>query len=181
MSYIFAIILSVVIVAVDQLSKYFIASTYTLGESFPIIEGLFNMTYIHNRGAAFGVLQNQRWFFLAITAIVMIICITLLIRRTYGSKWLFWSICVVLGGGMGNMIDRLFRGGNVVDFIEFAFFEFPIFNVADIAVCVGAAMIFLYFLKDLIKDLRGKNDKIKAYSDELLEKMEAEENKSEEK
>ena len=70
MSYIFAIILSVVIVAVDQLSKYFIASTYTLGESFPIIEGLFNMTYIHNRGAAFGVLQNQRWFFLAITAIV---------------------------------------------------------------------------------------------------------------
>ena len=176
MSYILAIAFAALIVVADQLTKYYVVTNYTLGESVPIIDGIFNLTYIHNSGAAFGILKNQRWFFLAITAIIIIICVTMLIRRTYKSKWMYWAICTVLGGGVGNMIDRIFRDGKVIDFIEFGFFEFPIFNLADIAVTVGAIMIFLYFLSDMIKDVKGDNDAVKAYSDELLEKIQSEQN-----
>lgn len=176
MSYILAIVFAALIVVADQLTKYYVVTNYTLGESVPIIDGIFNLTYIHNSGAAFGILKNQRWFFLAITAIIIIICVTMLIRRTYKSKWMYWAICTVLGGGVGNMIDRIFRDGKVIDFIEFGFFEFPIFNLADIAVTVGAIMIFLYFLSDMIKDVKGDNDAVKAYSDELLEKIQSEQN-----
>ena len=176
MSYILAIVFAALIVVADQLTKYYVVTNYTLGESVPIIDGIFNLTYIHNSGAAFGILKNQRWFFLAITAIIIIICVTMLIRRTYKSKWMYWAICTVLGGGVGNMIDRIFRDGKVIDFIEFGFFEFPIFNLANIAVTVGAIMIFLYFLSDMIKDVKGDNDAVKAYSDELLEKIQSEQN-----
>lgn len=172
MSYIFAVIFTVLIVVADQISKYLVITNFALGDSVPLIEGIINLTYIHNNGAAFGILKNQRWFFLAVTAVIMIICITMLIRKTYKSKWMYWAICIVLGGGLGNMIDRAFRGGNVIDFLEFGFFDFPIFNLADIAVSVGAVMIFIYFLRDMIKDVKGENDAVKAYSDELLEEVE---------
>ena len=86
----------------------------------------------------------------------MVICIGLLIRKTFDSKLMLWALCLVLGGGVGNMIDRVFRGGNVIDFLEFGFVEFPVFNIADCAVCIGAALMILYFISDFIKDSRKK-------------------------
>ena len=88
---------------------------------------------------------------------------------------MFWALCLVLGGGIGNLIDRIFRGGNVVDFLEFGFFEFPVFNLADIAVCIGAGLILLYFIIDFVKDARRKNGiaKINAESDSDIEAQNA--------
>ena len=97
---------------------------------------------------------------ITVTVFIMVICVCLLIRKTFDSKWMFWSLCLVLAGGIGNLIDRVFRGGNVVDFLEFGFFEFPVFNVADCAVCVGAFMMVVYFIADFIKDVGNKKKQI---------------------
>jgi len=156
MAYILAIVCSALILIADQVSKFFIVENFQLGESETIIDGLLNFTYIHNRGAAFGILQNQTWIFLGITVLVMVICIGMLVKKTYDSKLMFWAILVILAGGTGNMLDRIFRGGNVVDFLEFDFIKFPIFNIADCSVVIGASLIILYFMIDFIGDVKGK-------------------------
>jgi len=156
MAYIIAIVCSALILIADQVSKYLIVANFQYGESKTIIDGLLNFDYIHNRGAAFGILQSQTWILLGITVLVMIICIGMLIKKTFDSKLMFWAILFVLAGGTGNMIDRIFRGGNVVDFLEFGFIRFPIFNIADCSVVIGASLIILYFIIDFIADVKGK-------------------------
>lgn len=169
MSAILAIICGILIVGADQLTKYLVITYMEPNQVISVIPGIINFNRINpNSGAAFGILEGKTWFLITITCIIMIICVAMLIRKTFESKLMFWSICVVLGGGLGNLIDRIFRGGNVIDFLEFGFFEFPVFNVADCAVCIGAAMIVLYFLIDFIKDSRKRHsiDVINAASDD---------------
>ena len=85
----------------------------------------------------------------------MIVCIALLIKKGLKNKLLFWAICLILSGGLGNMVDRLFRGGEVVDFLHLQFMpKFPVFNIADCAVCIGAGLLLLYFVIDIIRDAR---------------------------
>jgi signal peptidase II len=157
MSAVLAIICGVLVVVLDQVTKYLVISTMDMNQVITIIPGLLNFNRIPpNSGAAFGILEGQTWFLITVTLLIMIICISMLIRRTFESRTMFWAICMVLAGGIGNMIDRIFRGGNVVDFLEFGFMEFPVFNVADCAVCIGAAMIVIYFIIDFVKDARAK-------------------------
>ena len=158
MAYILAIVCSVLIVIADQVSKYFIVANFELGESVTAIDGILNITYINNSGAAFGILQNQTWIFLGITVLIMIICIGMLIKKTYSSKIMLWAILLVLAGGLGNMIDRIFRNGNVVDFLEFGFIKFPIFNIADCSIVIGTGLIILYFIVDFFVDVKNKNE-----------------------
>ena len=89
---------------------------------------------------------------------MLTVCVFVLIKYRK-SKLLFWAVTLVLSGGIGNMIDRIFRGGNVVDFLHFEFFpQFPIFNIADCAVVLGAGLLILYFLIDTVKERQnGKN------------------------
>jgi len=156
MAYVLAIVCSALILIADQVSKYLIVANFQLGESVTVVDGLINFTYIHNMGAAFGILQNQTWIFLGITVLVMIVCIGMLIKKTFNSKLMRWAILLVLAGGMGNMIDRIFRGGKVVDFLEFDFIKFPIFNVADCSIVIGACLIILYFVIDFFVDVKSK-------------------------
>lgn len=159
MSALLAVICGILVVVIDQLTKYLVTVNMDLNQVIPLIPGVLNLNrIIPNAGAAFGILEGKTWFLIALTGLIMIICIGLLIRKTFDSKLMYWALCLVLGGGVGNMIDRVFKGGNVVDFLEFGFFEFPVFNVADIAICIGAGMMILYFIVDFVNDWRRRRD-----------------------
>ncbi len=156
MSGIIALVAAALIVVADQLSKAAVASAFTTDMSpIPLLGGLFNIHYTTNGGAAWSILDGKTWLLVAISLTIVVICIYMLAKKTYGSKLMFWAVSVVLAGGVGNLIDRIFRGGRVIDFIEFGFIDFPIFNIADIAVCVGAGLIVLYFITDTVREARS--------------------------
>ena len=152
---------SCICILLDQLSKYFVYASLRFSESIPIIKGLFQFTYCENRGAAFGVLQNQIWLFVLITIIVIGSVLFFMVKKKPKSKLLVISLTLLTGGAIGNFIDRIFRGF-VVDFIETTFIDFPIFNVADCFVVVGAILLALYILffsPDFPKTDKKENDK----------------------
>ncbi len=151
LSTILAVVVAALVLALDQVSKCLIVSNFTLTQSVPVIPGVIRFTYIHNTGAAFGMFKDQSWILLGITIVIMLLCVGAVFKNLFKSQLVHWAIMLVLSGGIGNMIDRLFRSGNVVDFIEFDFFRFPVFNVADIAVCVGVGILILYFILDVFK------------------------------
>lgn len=139
----------------DQFTK-FLALTYLKGRN-PIIlwRGVFELQYLENRGAAFGILQNQLIFFVCITLIMSIVIIVGFLRTPEEKKYLPMRITLVflLAGAIGNFIDRMLRG-YVVDFFYFSLIDFPIFNVADIYVTVSFAVLavlilFVYKEEDL--------------------------------
>ena len=154
-SCILALVCGAVILVVDQLTKYLISSNMVLGESKPFIDGFMNITYIHNTGGAWGLLSGYTWVLLSLTVIVMLICVTLLLKTGIKNKLLFWAMTLVIFGGIGNLIDRLFRDGNVVDFLHFEFIPtFPVFNIADISVVAGSGLLILYFIVDTVKETK---------------------------
>ena len=167
MSYILALVVAVLWLAADQLSKFYVVANFELGETKPAIDRIFDFTYIHNKGGAWGLLDGHTWLLLALTVLAMLVCIAMVAKSGTKNKLLFWSISLILSGGIGNMIDRIFRGGNVVDFIRLQFIEFPIFNVADCAVCIGAALLIIYFIIDFKNSSKQKNE-IKI-PDEIIE------------
>ncbi|MEC0210586.1 signal peptidase II [Paenibacillus ehimensis] len=142
-----------IVLLLDQATKWLIVSRLELGESRSVIGDFFQITSHRNAGAAFGILQNQRWFFLVITVLVAVGVIWYLQKtRKEGKKLLPFALSLLLGGALGNFIDRALFG-EVVDFLDFHFrfsffglpvdYPFPIFNVADSAIVVGVALIFL--------------------------------------
>ncbi len=153
LSYILALVCSALALGLDQLTKYLISTNLSLGESREFINGFIDIVYIHNTGGAWGILSGNTWVLLSLTVIVMLILITLLLKIGVKSKLLFWAVSLVISGGIGNLIDRIFRSGNVVDFLHFEFYPtFPVFNIADIAVCIGAGLLVLYFVMDLVNE-----------------------------
>lgn len=153
LSVILAIICSLSVLGLDQYTKYFISTNFRLGEGTKFINGFIDIQYIHNTGGAWGILSGNTWLLLSFTFIVILVLITLLMKIGMKNKLLFWAVSLVVSGGIGNMIDRVFRDGNVVDFLHFEFFpSFPVFNVADIAVVVGGGLLILYFVIDMINE-----------------------------
>lgn len=144
-------------VVLDQVTKYLVVQNITLGGSITIIDRFFYLTHVRNTGAAWSIFQNGRYFFIVLTIIVSAGMIYFL-YKSY-SRFLSVSLSLVLGGAVGNLIDRIYRG-NVVDFFEFHFgnYIFPIFNVADIFVVVGTGFL-AYYMLFIYKD--GKADEIK--------------------
>lgn len=158
-SYILAIIAGVVLLVLDQYTKYIVASTMVLGgEAKTLIPSFIDLIYVKNDGGAWGMLGGYTWLLISLTAIIMLVCICLLFKYGTKNKLMFWAIILVLSGGVGNMIDRILRGGYVVDFFHFTFWDkFPVFNVADCGVCIGAGLLLLYFLIGLIAENREKH------------------------
>lgn len=132
------IIIAAMIVIIDQLTKFLVTTNMTEGAGIPVIEGIFHLTFILNPGAAFGILENSRWFFVA-TA-VLVLAVFFYYRRALmtAPKPVQLGIALFAGGALGNLIDRI-RIGLVIDFFDFR--VWPIFNVADIAICVGVGLI----------------------------------------
>lgn len=133
------------LVVVDQLVKYWAVTSLAALGSIPLIPGVFQFTYVENRGAAFSMLENHQWLFVAF-AIVVVVLIAAALQKNY-VQTLFGKIALLLicAGAVGNMIDRVVRHF-VVDMLHFSLINFPVFNVADIYVCVGVAMFCIYVL-----------------------------------
>ena len=110
MLYILAGVVSVLFLVADQITKWYGASNFTLTDTKPFINGIIDITYVHNTGGAWGLMQGYTLVLLALTLFIMIICIAMLIKEGFKSKLLFFSVCLIISGGIGNMIDRIFRG-----------------------------------------------------------------------
>ena len=145
-------------VAADQISKYLVLQNIEMYEEVAVLPKIFHFTYIENKGAAFGMLAEHRWVFLVISSIAILIFVIYLIKYKPKDVLLRASLSMVVGGGIGNMIDRCFRG-SVVDFIEVEFIDFYIFNVADIFVCVGCGLMILYMILSEIKESKAAKAK----------------------
>ncbi len=157
LSYVLAIICGMLFLAVDAITKLYIISNFTLGQTAPFINGLIDIVYIHNRGAAWGIFGGKTFFLILLTAVVMVLCILFLIKNAKNSKLMFWAVILIISGGLGNMYDRIFRDGNVVDFLHFEFWpNFPVFNIADCAVVIGGGLLILYFILDTFNDYKLK-------------------------
>lgn len=153
MSYILAIICGAGLLALDQYTKHYIASNFVLAQSRDFIPHLIDITYVRNNGGAWGMLGGYTWLLLSLTAVIMLVCIALILKYGLKNKLMFWAMIFILSGGIGNMIDRIFRGGSVVDFLHFAFMpDFPVFNVADCAIVIGAGLLMLYFVIGTVRD-----------------------------
>lgn len=139
------------ILLLDQFTKWLVATNMSVGERIPVWDGVLSITSHRNRGAAFGILQGQMWLFYIVTVIVVVGVIFYL--QKYGRKQPLFgmSLALILGGAIGNFIDRVFRG-EVVDFIYFEIIDYPIFNVADSALVIGVGLIFLHTLLDAKKE-----------------------------
>lgn len=133
------------IIVLDQITKYLtVAHLKDIGTK-EIVSGIFSFTYVENRGAAFGILQNQRWFFIISTIIICIAVFYFLITQSNTSLVLRISLSMILGGAIGNLIDRI-RLGYVVDMFHFTLIDFPVFNVADCFVVMGTILLAYYIL-----------------------------------
>ncbi len=156
-TYILAAITGVLVLVVDQFTKIYIQNHFEMAKSYEFLPGLIDITYIHNDGGAWGMLGGYTWLLISVTIVVMLVCMALLLKYGAKDKLMFWSIVLVLSGGVGNMIDRIFRGGNVIDFLHFEFWPtFPVFNIADCAIVIGAGLLMLYFFKGIIDEEKQK-------------------------
>ncbi len=156
-SYIIAVAVGIIMLVADQYTKY-LAELYVpmTGPGMDFIPGFIGFWRTNNGGAAWGFMEGHTWLLLSVTIIIMIICVALLLKYGLKNKLLFWAITLVLSGGTGNLIDRIFRGGEVVDFIHLEFMEFPMFNVADCTIVIGACLMVLYFLMDIIQETKKR-------------------------
>lgn len=158
-SYILALTVGALVLGIDQYTKYYIVNTFDIFEGTDFINGLIDIQYIRNGGGAWGILEGHTWGLLAMTLIIMLVCITLLFKWGIKSKLVFWAMSLVLFGGLGNIIDRVFRDGLVVDFLHFEFWDsFPVFNVADCGIVVGVGLLLLYFVIDTVKEIKEKRN-----------------------
>ena len=141
----FWILITVGVVVLDQFTKWLAVEYLIPVRTLPIIKDALHLTYVENPGAAFGMMQNSRWIFLLVSTVAIIAIIIYLIKFAPKNKLALLSLAFILGGGIGNMIDRVALG-YVVDFIDFRLINFAVFNVADSFVCVGAALLIIYVL-----------------------------------
>lgn len=140
--YYFLIILAVVIL--DQIIKKLVVGSMALYESIPVLQDIFHITYIHNTGAAFSIMEGLRAVLILLPLVMIVAAIVfMIIKRRSAHPMLMTSVAMIAGGGIGNLIDRIFYG-YVVDYLDFR--VFPIFNLADISVCVGCGLLILYVL-----------------------------------
>lgn len=131
---------AIIILLIDQVTKYFVKTKMALYESIPVIPNIFHLTYIENPGAAFGLFANKRLFFIIITFIILSGVIYFYRQLSTKNIWLKFALGMVMGGAIGNLIDRL-RAGTVTDFFDFRIW--PVFNIADSAIVIG--MIYISY------------------------------------
>lgn len=147
--------LAALVAVIDQVIKYFVSAYLKPISSFEVIPGLFKFDYVENRGAAFGMLSDARWIFIAFTIIVTAIFIGVVIKNSIKSKIFYASAILIIGGGIGNLIDRIFFG-YVIDYLSVSFFP-PVCNFADYCITVGAVLLIVYiaFISDLKNSKKG--------------------------
>lgn len=154
--------LALVVLVVDLGSKQWVMTHFQLGESLPLIP-FFNLTYAHNPGAAFSFLADkdgwQRWFFAVIALAITAALLVMMYRSSASQKLNNIAYAMIIGGAVGNLTDRLVHG-YVIDFVDFYVndWHYPIFNIADAGICIGALLIVLegFFVSSEKKKAEGK-------------------------
>ena len=143
-------VLAVLLIAADQISKYFAVLKLKNQPPYSVVDGVFELHYLENRGAAFGMLQGQKFFFIFIAAVILCTIVYVLWKAPYQKMYIKLHITLVFiaSGAVGNLIDRV-RYDYVVDFLYFSLINFPVFNVADIYVTLAVLLIFVYKESDL--------------------------------
>lgn len=154
--------LATAVVILDQATKLLVERAFRLGESVPILPGFFNLTYVRNPGAAFGLLAGAAAafrgpFFIGISLLAVVLISYYHARYARGRPLAEVGLALILGGAVGNLIDRLFREGMVVDFLDFHLggYHWPAFNVADSGITVGVGLLLLQMLRERKDDGQG--------------------------
>lgn len=146
------IIISIILLCIDQISKLLVVNLLTKTDSITIIKNFFYLTYINNDGAAFSILVGKRIFLILVAIIVIIMLIHYIKKNNIQNKLEIVSLALIIGGSLGNLMDRVVRG-YVIDFLDFKIFNynFPIFNLADTFIVIGVILL-------LLKELRKENN-----------------------
>ena len=149
--------LAVMAVAVflDQITKYLTVLYLKTVDTVPLWEGVLHLTYVENPGAAFGMMKDSRWLFMVVSTIAILGILGYMLVKKPTDRMECLSLSLIVGGGIGNMIDRVALG-YVVDMIDFRLINFAVFNVADSFVCVGAGLMLLWVIRSMIAESRAE-------------------------
>ena len=153
--------IAIIGLVVDQLTKQYIDRSMRMFQSIPVIDGLFNITYVRNKGAAFSFLSHASWrlpFFIAISAVAAVVIVIAFNRLRDNQRMAQVSLAMIFSGAVGNLIDRV-RQGEVVDFLDVYWrtHHWPAFNVADSLICVGVALLALDMLREEQRQKKTKS------------------------
>lgn len=140
-------LLALVVLIVDQVTKYLVVQNIELYQVKAFLPGVLSWMYIQNTGAAWSILEGQMWFFYVITTVVIIGVLYIMQKYAKKSRLFSMGLALILAGALGNFIDRI-RLGYVVDMVRIELIDFPIFNVADMSLSIGVALIIVYVLLD---------------------------------
>lgn len=153
-----AVAIGVALAAIDQVIKFFVNANLKEVGSVSVIDNLLSFTYVENNGVAFGSFAGNRWIFVVLTTALIAAILIYMFKKKPQSKLFYASVALIVGGGIGNLIDRIFYG-YVIDYISLSFFP-PVCNFADYCITVGTVLLMIYvlfFTSTGKKDL--KNDK----------------------
>ena len=139
-----SLIVGAVLVIIDQIIKYFISAYLQPVGSVSVIDNIFSLTYVENKGVAFGMFSDMRWIFVALTSILLVIIIFYMFKKRPKGKFFYVCAALIIGGGIGNLIDRIFYG-YVIDYLSLSFFP-PVCNFADYCITAGTIMLVIYLL-----------------------------------
>ncbi len=156
-----SLIVGAVLVIIDQIIKYFVSAYLQPVGSVSVIDNLFSLTYVENKGVAFGMFSDMRWIFVALTSVLLAIIIFYMFKKRPKGKFFYICAALIIGGGIGNLIDRIFYG-YVIDYLSLSFFP-PVCNFADYCITAGTIMLVIYllFFSDVLdssKKAKIKND-----------------------
>lgn len=147
------------LIILDQITKLWSVTALSHGRDILLWENVFHLTYIENRGAAFGMLQGKQWLLIGMTILVLgaLVIYFKKIPATQSGKWMKVSFVLIISGAIGNLIDRIFLG-YVRDFLYFRLINFPVFNLADILVVVGVGVLLLVIIFGDIEQTKGSEE-----------------------
>lgn len=145
-------------IILDQLTKWLSVKFLEPVGIFVLIKNFLRLNYVENKGAAFGMMADRQYIFMIVSTVMILGLSAYLFLGFAENRFYGISVAMIISGGIGNMIDRIFLG-YVVDFIDFYFIDFAVFNGADSFVCVGAALLVLALIIDLVKDYKAKKDR----------------------
>ena len=155
-----ALLLSAVLAFVDQLLKIEMRNWLKSAGEIPLIGEALKLTYLENRGMAFGMMQGQKWLLVWVTAFVLLILSAAIMMGKIRKPATLFTTAVIIGGGVGNLIDRVYRG-YVIDYINVSLIDFPIFNFADICVTCGTIVLLILLVIEMVEEEKaGKAAKV---------------------
>jgi len=146
-------LLAVLVAGIDQILKFWTVNNLKGNEDISLLNGVLKFTYVENRGAAFGIMQGAKYLFILLVILLLIFYLYVMIKKKFDSKVFIGGLSLIVGGGIGNAIDRLFLG-YVVDYIKLSFFP-PVCNFADYCITAGTVLVLIYICFGKVKN-QGK-------------------------